>query len=257
MLKEIQNQKRRVRKMTKREGEKERRGTEALTMEQDTMSFFEAATLDGRSLSVKHAPSSKENFNGDFWKTLSAQSQSGNLGTASSTVADDWSPVIRPQLAINSGGTSKSSSSTDSANRSVERIPTHIGTGQTTPEPTFSNGKNPKKPSLEDQSLLLDIADMQLGEGPTSEIRKAVLFSAPVLDTPMAEELSQFGLLGITKRFEEDMSERKDRRVFLNTSVPFSAFICGVQGSGKSHTLSCMLGTVLHNQKDYSTSDFR
>lgn len=33
-----------------------------------------------------------------------------------------------------------------------------------------------------------------------------------------------------------------DPRVFLNTNIPISAFICGVQGSGKSHTLSCILG---------------
>ncbi len=35
----------------------------------------------------------------------------------------------------------------------------------------------------------------------------------------------------------------KDNRLFMNTNVPFSTFICGVQGSGKSHTLSCMIGT--------------
>ncbi|KAL8676686.1 MAG: hypothetical protein Q9186_006819 [Xanthomendoza sp. 1 TL-2023] len=32
-----------------------------------------------------------------------------------------------------------------------------------------------------------------------------------------------------------------DRRIFVNLNAPFSAFICGSQGSGKSHTLSCML----------------
>jgi len=30
-------------------------------------------------------------------------------------------------------------------------------------------------------------------------------------------------------------------QLFLNTNVPFSAFICGVQGSGKSHTTSCLM----------------
>ena len=33
--------------------------------------------------------------------------------------------------------------------------------------------------------------------------------------------------------------------VFLNMNTPFSAFICGSQGSGKSHTLSCMLESAL------------
>ncbi len=36
-----------------------------------------------------------------------------------------------------------------------------------------------------------------------------------------------------------------DPRIFLNVNTPFSAFICGSQGSGKSHTLSCMLENCL------------
>lgn len=33
--------------------------------------------------------------------------------------------------------------------------------------------------------------------------------------------------------------------VLLNTDSPWSAFLCGSQGSGKSHTLSCMLENCL------------
>ena len=37
--------------------------------------------------------------------------------------------------------------------------------------------------------------------------------------------------------------------VLVNTNVPFSAFICGKQGSGKSYTLSCLLeGCLLASQ---------
>ena len=36
-----------------------------------------------------------------------------------------------------------------------------------------------------------------------------------------------------------------DNRLFLNINAPWSAFICGSQGSGKSHTLSCMLESAL------------
>lgn len=36
-----------------------------------------------------------------------------------------------------------------------------------------------------------------------------------------------------------------DPRIFLNVNAPWSAFICGSQGSGKSHTLSCMLESCL------------
>ena len=40
--------------------------------------------------------------------------------------------------------------------------------------------------------------------------------------------------------------EPEDNRLFVNTHAPWSAFICGSQGSGKSHTLSCMLEAALH-----------
>jgi hypothetical protein len=36
-----------------------------------------------------------------------------------------------------------------------------------------------------------------------------------------------------------------DPRVFFNVASPSSTFICGSQGSGKSHTLSCMLENCL------------
>ncbi|KAK3174211.1 hypothetical protein OEA41_001455 [Lepraria neglecta] len=37
----------------------------------------------------------------------------------------------------------------------------------------------------------------------------------------------------------------EDKRLFVNMNAPWSAFICGSQGSGKSHTLSCMLENAL------------
>jgi hypothetical protein len=38
--------------------------------------------------------------------------------------------------------------------------------------------------------------------------------------------------------------------IFVNTDVPFSAFICGKQGSGKSYSLSCLLeGCLLSNDQ--------
>ena len=40
-----------------------------------------------------------------------------------------------------------------------------------------------------------------------------------------------------------------DSRLFVNVNAPWSAFICGSQGSGKSHTLSCMLEAALKPSK--------
>jgi hypothetical protein len=73
--------------------------------------------------------------------------------------------------------------------------------------------------------------------------KNAVLFSADVLGCPGLDEvLPQYGLLG---SYDPTSSTTiMDSRLFLNTNVPFSAFVCGVQGSGKSHTTACMIGKV-------------
>lgn len=39
--------------------------------------------------------------------------------------------------------------------------------------------------------------------------------------------------------------EYPDKRLFFNVTAPSSIFICGSQGSGKSHTLSCLLENCL------------
>ncbi|KAI0282338.1 hypothetical protein BGY98DRAFT_113155 [Russula aff. rugulosa BPL654] len=36
-------------------------------------------------------------------------------------------------------------------------------------------------------------------------------------------------------------SDSDSTRLYLNTNTPFSALVCGVQGSGKSHTVSVIL----------------
>lgn len=42
-----------------------------------------------------------------------------------------------------------------------------------------------------------------------------------------------------------NQSVKPDPRLFFNIAAPTSAFICGSQGSGKSHTLSCLLENCL------------
>ena len=47
------------------------------------------------------------------------------------------------------------------------------------------------------------------------------------------------------EHYQGNSTEDADSRIFLNINTPWSAFICGSQGSGKSHTLSCMLENSL------------
>ncbi|MCJ1285385.1 hypothetical protein MMC26_004725 [Xylographa opegraphella] len=92
------------------------------------------------------------------------------------------------------------------------------------------------------------------------EVKTTPLFSGPVLHQFGQISLPQHGLLA--KRLPQDRSQEtdllqdvgfeaetveiiSDPRVFLNVNTPWSAFVCGSQGSGKSHTLSCMLESCL------------
>jgi hypothetical protein len=85
--------------------------------------------------------------------------------------------------------------------------------------------------------------DPEIGESGVkerlSDVRNAVLFSADVLGDPCQDDIPQYGLLGSSGSTCTTIS---DSRLFLNTNIPFSAFVCGVQGSGKSHTTACMIG---------------
>lgn len=81
------------------------------------------------------------------------------------------------------------------------------------------------------------------------------VFTGPVLNLP-AQNASQYGLLGGVKgiatiglpNFDDEILE-KDPRLFFNVASPSSTFICGSQGSGKSHTLSCLLeGCLISSQ---------
>ncbi|KAH8431507.1 uncharacterized protein LDX57_009170 [Aspergillus melleus] len=70
----------------------------------------------------------------------------------------------------------------------------------------------------------------------------------------MFPKLQQYGLLaGLAPNMESQSQDGErdirtalgDPRVFFNVTSPSSTFICGSQGSGKSHTLSCMLENCL------------
>jgi hypothetical protein len=75
-------------------------------------------------------------------------------------------------------------------------------------------------------------------QGTQRDLEQAPLLSGSVVLQHAHDFVPQFGLLGCLAG--HDPSESASQ-VFLNTNVPVSTFICGVQGSGKSHTTSCIL----------------
>ncbi|TVY44545.1 hypothetical protein LOCC1_G003349 [Lachnellula occidentalis] len=84
------------------------------------------------------------------------------------------------------------------------------------------------------------------------------IFTMPVFNHVLANKgtgtgFAQYGLLaGLDDVLQAESAsgaptdeKRKDPRLFFNISSPSSTFICGSQGSGKSHTLSCLLENAL------------
>ena len=84
-----------------------------------------------------------------------------------------------------------------------------------------------------------DTGDIQRHERAT-QIRHAPLLGVDVILQNDQHLLPQYGLIGL---YGEAKNIRS--KLFLNTNVPFSMFLCGVQGSGKSHTTSCILENSL------------
>ena len=93
--------------------------------------------------------------------------------------------------------------------------------------------------------------------GSVEAARNTPLFSGKVLDGSKSEMFNQYGLLcqAIATRKSQHLPEsttpqlpricNHDPRIFLNVNAPWSTFICGSQGSGKSYTLSCILENCL------------
>lgn len=95
------------------------------------------------------------------------------------------------------------------------------------------------------------------------QLRTAPLFTARVHQhtaTSLGDPrpvFPQFALLGAhdsdASRGDDDLIT--DDLVYANTSEPWSAFICGSQGSGKSHTLSCLLENSLLPTLDFGIAN--
>ncbi|EFR02107.1 hypothetical protein MGYG_05109 [Nannizzia gypsea CBS 118893] len=93
-------------------------------------------------------------------------------------------------------------------------------------------------PSLENQMQFLNLDHNESMNGHTAPRLQEVTLLSPITEGHGHKMPPQFALLG---HQPSKMSAGFDPRVMLNTNIPFSAFICGVQGSGKSHTTSCII----------------
>ena len=83
----------------------------------------------------------------------------------------------------------------------------------------------------------------------SQETKTAPIFTPSVRDLDPAN-FTQYALLGGQLQSSGQPLEKRKVPLLLNTNAPWSAFICGSQGSGKSYTLFCMLeNCLLQNKK--------
>ncbi len=107
--------------------------------------------------------------------------------------------------------------------------------------------------SSEDESALtthMDLLQRRPELDELKEIMTTPLFTEAVrkyalsVSTNKEKPFTQYGLLGGDMTGATDEGAM-DPRIFWNVAAPSSFFICGSQGSGKSHTLSCLLENAL------------
>lgn len=117
---------------------------------------------------------------------------------------------------------------------------------------TTDSGSTPTSESADsDLSYHMSLLGWQPEEHDLKELTSTPLFTRPVLDHARRlardgddEAFSQYALLAGSVDTQQEGGggdSGGDPRIFHNVSTPSSAFICGNQGSGKSHTLSCLL----------------
>ncbi|PHH86472.1 hypothetical protein CDD83_10202 [Cordyceps sp. RAO-2017] len=106
-------------------------------------------------------------------------------------------------------------------------------------------------PKLVSQFSLLSPKDEIEGE---DEIMGTPVFTESVRQyggSLPCNSFAQYGLLGANANkmsqipTDSLVPAKDDPRIYYNISTPSSVFICGSQGSGKSHTLSCLLENCL------------
>ncbi|KAG6331058.1 hypothetical protein ID866_8032 [Astraeus odoratus] len=115
-------------------------------------------------------------------------------------------------------------------------------------------------PSLYDlKDVKAEIEELEhLKKGKTSESTEHEMRTAPLITREafiaggFQARTTQYGVLGETLSIHSKSGEYipVDPRLYVNTNAPLSAVVCGVQGSGKSHTVSVLLENMFIDGQD-------
>lgn len=116
--------------------------------------------------------------------------------------------------------------------------------------PGLGTSPRPKKDQEERLQAHLKLLQQHDDLAELHEVQTTPIFTEPVREHAVSavsgrqsQPFTQFGLLAGDISTPETAAA--DPRVFYNVAAPSSVFICGSQGSGKSHSLSCLLENCL------------
>ncbi|KAI0265149.1 hypothetical protein BC834DRAFT_196378 [Gloeopeniophorella convolvens] len=113
----------------------------------------------------------------------------------------------------------------------------------------------------ESESDIIDVSDLEAelldsephgiddGDAEGHDLKTAPLFTREAyLTGGLIKHIGQYGVFGqvVNPRSSPsgDAPDPDKTRIYVNTNAPFSAVVCGVQGSGKSHTVSVLLESM-------------
>jgi hypothetical protein len=198
--------------------------------------------------SKKHEDSSSDSESGSSSASSRSQSTESLASTMAGLKFSDGSPKSKP--GTENRRVTPSSANPDSSTQDVD------DSDQTDAESADESGYESSQNGVSnhESSLLashLSLLDRRPELDELNEIKTTPIFTEAVRKYALSlagkdgeKPFSQYGLLAgqLSGSVDDDSS---DPRIFWNIAAPSSFFICGSQGSGKSHTLSCVLENAL------------
>jgi hypothetical protein len=122
--------------------------------------------------------------------------------------------------------------------------------GHSVTNPSSRSGASvaPRDPAHEELELLHDSMSDVRGRSNDHELRTAPIITRDAyIAAGYREGATQYGVLGsiLSIHNKNNVPYRPvNPQLYVNTNAPFSAVVCGVQGSGKSHTVSLLLESM-------------
>ncbi|EGO27487.1 hypothetical protein SERLADRAFT_406567 [Serpula lacrymans var. lacrymans S7.9] len=170
-------------------------------------------------------------------------SQSSGPARASSvdSVKELGAPRVNSYPAPLSRGISSSSTSATNALRVSSSMMNGTSKGAVNGQEAYLLSLRKGDPEMH---LLQDDPTTVSGRSRDHELKTAPIFTRDAyVAAGYREHTTQYGVMGKTLSIYSKANRYTpaDARLYINTNAPFSAVVCGVQGSGKSHTVSILL----------------